>query len=84
MTIKVLGCGIDRDYPAAHPQLAARICDRGLVVSEYAPGVEPAPWRFPARKRRALSTMRKATFLQCRPCRTGRYVRCWCGLGVVS
>jgi len=50
-TIAVLGCGIDRDYPAAHTQLAARICERGLVVSEYAPGVEPAPWRFPARNR---------------------------------
>ena len=25
--------------------------DRGLIVSEYAPGVEPAPWRFPARNR---------------------------------
>jgi DNA processing protein len=50
-TVAVLGCGIDRDYPAAHAQLAARICDRGLVVSEYAPGVEPAPWRFPARNR---------------------------------
>src|SRR5262249_48185866 len=23
----------------------------GMVVSEYAPGVEPAPWRFPARNR---------------------------------
>jgi DNA processing protein len=50
-TVAVLGCGIDRDYPAAHAQLAARLCDRGLVVSEYAPGVEPAPWRFPARNR---------------------------------
>jgi DNA processing protein len=50
-TIAVLGCGVDRDYPAAHAQLAARICDRGLVISEYAPGVEPAPWRFPARNR---------------------------------
>jgi DNA processing protein len=47
----VLGCGIDRDYPAAHAHLARRICERGLVVSEYAPGVEPAPWRFPARNR---------------------------------
>jgi DNA processing protein len=51
LTVAVLGCGIDRDYPAAHAQLAARICERGLVVSEYAPGVEPAPWRFPARNR---------------------------------
>ena len=50
-TIAVLGCGIDRDYPAAHARLAARVCEDGLVVSEYAPGVEPAPWRFPARNR---------------------------------
>jgi DNA processing protein len=50
-TVAVLGCGIDRDYPAAHAQLARRICERALVVSEYAPGVEPAPWRFPARNR---------------------------------
>jgi DNA processing protein len=50
-TIAVLGCGIDRDYPAAHAELAARIRDEGLVVSEYEPGVEPAPWRFPARNR---------------------------------
>jgi DNA processing protein len=50
-TLAVLGCGVDRDYPAAHAQLATRICERGLVVSEYAPGVEPAPWRFPARNR---------------------------------
>jgi DNA processing protein len=51
LTVAVLGCGIDRDYPAAHADLARRICERGLVVSEYEPGVEPAPWRFPARNR---------------------------------
>jgi len=50
-TVAVLGCGIDRDYPAAHAQLARRIAETGLVVAEYAPGVEPAPWRFPARNR---------------------------------
>jgi len=50
-TIAVLGCGIDRDYPAAHAELARRICEHGLVVSEYESGVEPAPWRFPARNR---------------------------------
>jgi hypothetical protein len=48
-TVAVLGCGIDRDYPAAHAELARRIVQSGLVVSEYEPGVEPAPWRFPAR-----------------------------------
>jgi DNA processing protein len=51
VTVGVLGCGIDRDYPAAHAELARRIREHGLVVSEYEPGVEPAPWRFPARNR---------------------------------
>lgn len=51
-TVAVLGCGIDRDYPARHAELARRIvAGGGLVVSEYEPGVEPAPWRFPARNR---------------------------------
>jgi DNA processing protein len=50
-TVAVLGCGIDRDYPAAHASLSAAIAERSLLVSEYEPGVEPAPWRFPARNR---------------------------------
>jgi DNA processing protein len=51
ITVAVLGCGVDRDYPAAHAELARRISECGVVVSEYEPGVEPAPWRFPARNR---------------------------------
>lgn len=48
-TVAVLGCGVDRDYPSAHGALAREIVVRGgLIVSEYEPGVEPAPWRFPA------------------------------------
>jgi DNA processing protein len=50
-TVAVLGCGIDRDYPAANRELARQVAATGLIVSEYAPGVEPAPWRFPARNR---------------------------------
>jgi DNA processing protein len=50
-TVAVLGCGIDRDYPRSHAELARRIVVSGAVVSEYPPGVEPAPWRFPARNR---------------------------------
>ena len=50
-TVAVLGCGIDRDYPASNRALARRIEETGLIVSEYEPGVEPAPWRFPARNR---------------------------------
>jgi len=50
-TIAILGCGIDRDYPRAHAGLARDVATNGLVVSEYPPGVAPAPWRFPARNR---------------------------------
>ena len=60
LTIAVLGCGVDRDYPASHRELARRIAERGLVVSEYAPGVEPAPWRFPARNR-VIAGLARAT-----------------------
>jgi DNA processing protein len=50
-TVAVLGCGIDRDYPRAHSALAGQIAKTGSIVSEYPPGVAPAPWRFPARNR---------------------------------
>ncbi len=50
-TIAVLGCGIDRDYPVANTGLAKKIEENGALLSEYKPGVEPAPWRFPARNR---------------------------------
>ncbi len=50
-TVAVLGCGIDRDYPAATLSLARRITDQGAVVSEYPPGTPPAPFRFPERNR---------------------------------
>ena len=50
-TVGVLGCGIDRDYPAVNASLSRRMEDGGLVISEYEAGVEPAPCRFPARNR---------------------------------
>lgn len=50
-TVAVLGCGIDRDYPAATAALAGRIAAAGAVLSEYPPGTPPAPFRFPERNR---------------------------------
>ncbi|MGA0122529.1 MAG: DNA-processing protein DprA [Gaiellales bacterium] len=50
-TIAVLGCGIDRNYPAATAALARVIAREGAIVSEYAPGTPPAPFRFPERNR---------------------------------
>jgi DNA processing protein len=66
-TVAVLGCGIDRDYPAAHAELARRICETGgLLVSEYEPGVEPAPWRFPARNRIIAGLCRATVVVEAR------------------
>ena len=62
LTVAVLGCGVDRDYPASHRDLAARIAEQGLIVSEYPPGVEPAPWRFPARNR-VIAGLARATIV---------------------
>jgi DNA processing protein len=66
-TVAVLGCGIDRDYPAAHTGLAGAIVESGgLVVSEYEPGVEPAPWRFPARNRIIAGLARATVVVEAR------------------
>jgi DNA processing protein len=51
-TAAVLGCGIDRAYPRRNARLAEAICAQGgALVSEWGPGVEPQPWRFPVRNR---------------------------------
>ncbi len=65
-TLAVLGCGIDRDYPRAHAQLALEVAQRGLIVSEYPPGVEPAPWRFPARNRIVAGLTRATVVVEAR------------------
>jgi DNA processing protein len=50
-TVGVLGCGIDRVYPAEHRELAAEMSAAGAVVSEFPPGVPPLPHHFPMRNR---------------------------------
>jgi DNA processing protein len=50
-SIAVLGSGHDLPYPKASRDLLARIEASGAVISEYAPGVEAEPYRFPARNR---------------------------------
>ncbi|HXG88071.1 MAG TPA: DNA-processing protein DprA [Vicinamibacterales bacterium] len=50
-TIGVLGCGIDRIYPAEHRELAANMQHAGAVISEFPPGVPPLPHHFPLRNR---------------------------------
>ncbi|HKN95819.1 MAG TPA: DNA-processing protein DprA [Pseudonocardiaceae bacterium] len=50
-TVAVLGCGIDKPYPAGHAALLDRIAECGAVVSEYPPGTPPAKHRFLVRNR---------------------------------
>ncbi len=50
-TVAVLGCGIDVVFPRVHAQLARDIAARGLLVAEYAPGVQPQKYFFPQRNR---------------------------------
>lgn len=50
-TIAVVGTGLDRVYPRANRELAHRIAERGLVVSEFNLGTEPLAANFPQRNR---------------------------------
>ncbi len=50
-TIAVLGMGIDGCYPAENWRLKDIIANRGLVISEYPPGVKAQKWTFPQRNR---------------------------------
>lgn len=50
-TVAVLGCGIDKTYPAQNETLRELIAKRGAIVTEYAPGTQPQPANFPKRNR---------------------------------
>jgi DNA processing protein len=50
-TIAVCGTGLDRVYPARHRELAHEIAQRGLLVSEFSPGMPPLAGNFPRRNR---------------------------------
>jgi DNA processing protein len=50
-TVGVLGHGIDRIYPPENEKLFARVRERGLLLTELAPGEEPNAGNFPRRNR---------------------------------
>lgn len=50
-TIAVLGGGFNKIYPPAHNSLAVEIMDKGLLITEYPPHVEPTSFTFPMRNR---------------------------------
>jgi DNA processing protein len=50
-TIAVLGCGVDLVYPPENRPLAARVAERGAVLSQFAPGTPALAHHFPIRNR---------------------------------
>ena len=50
-TIAVLGTGIDRIYPRRHANLAEKIKENGLIISEFPLGTPPVSGHFPRRNR---------------------------------
>ncbi len=50
-TIAVVGTGLDRVYPKRHHDLAHRIVQHGLILSEFPIGTPPLPENFPRRNR---------------------------------
>jgi len=50
-TIACLGTGVDVPYPRMNAALFEEIPQRGALLSEYEPGAEALPWRFPKRNR---------------------------------
>ena len=61
-TVAVVGTGLDRVYPKAHRDLAHRIAEHGLIISEYPLGTPPLTGNFPKRNR-LIAGLARATLV---------------------
>jgi DNA processing protein len=49
--VAVCTAGLDHIHPARSAQLAAQVCERGCLISRFAPGTPPRRYHFPLRNR---------------------------------
>ena len=61
-TIAVLAGGLARLYPPEHKELAERVVEKGVLVSEMPMGMAPMPDLFP-RRNRIISGLSRATII---------------------
>ncbi|MDY5845183.1 MAG: DNA-processing protein DprA, partial [Bariatricus sp.] len=50
-TIAIVGNGLDICYPSEHKKLMDCIIEKGMLLSEYPPGIRPSKYTFPRRNR---------------------------------
>jgi len=62
VTIAVIACGVDVNYPAGNARLFSEICESGAIVSEFLPGQRALPNRFLTRNR-LIAALSKATLV---------------------
>ncbi|MGH2740218.1 MAG: DNA-processing protein DprA [Actinomycetota bacterium] len=64
VTVAVLGSGIDVPYPHRNRGLIEEIAATGSLVTEYRPGTQPEPFRFPARNRIVAALARAVVIVE--------------------
>ncbi len=77
--ICVLPNGLDLAYPAAHASLQREVARRGLLLSEYAPGVKTKKYAFHARNR-ILAGLSEGVLILAAGVRSGTLITAHCAL----
>jgi len=65
-TIAVWGSGLDVVYPNENQWLAQEIAGNGAILTEYPPGTDPEPFRFPERNRIISGLSAGVVVVECR------------------